>query len=65
MTFEAYVAVNKIDLEVAIANDTILEWYPNLEELRAEHGEDAEWSKIELVDVEIEGLFGFKDIGMN
>jgi len=69
MDFIGYLAVNDIDLEVAKANSTLLDWYGSLDEVYEDYGEGADVTEIVICDFEIELMDGyimsFEDMGLN
>ena len=69
MRFKAYIAANHIDIDVAQANGTLMDWYGSLEELYDDYGPNAEYVEIELEDFEIIlddlSIMRFEDIKEN
>ena len=69
MRFKAYIAANNIDIDVAQANGTLMDWYGSLEELYDDYGVNAEYVEIELEDFEIIlddlSIMRFEDIKEN
>ena len=69
MFFKGYLAASELDIDVAKANGTLLEWYGSKEELYYDCGEDADVTEIEIQQFEIELPDGhwmeFDSIGLN
>lgn len=69
MYFIAYLNANQLDIDVAEANDSVLDWFGSKEELYEWCGEDADITTILIPDFEIElpdgYIMTFNDIGLN
>ena len=68
MYFKGYIDANEIDLEVAKANSTTMEWYSSKEDLYEWCGEDVEITEILIIDFELDidgHIMTFENIGMN
>ena len=54
MRFKAYIPLSEIDIQVANANGTEIEWYASKKEIYAEYGTDCPITSIIISDLVIE-----------